>query len=170
MESELRKVIDSFLNEIITGMELRQYFIERTPKTPQVDLNNLTGELILSGRSIPENPARIYEPVIQWINQYIQRPHLTTNLRLNLEYFNTASVIWLGKIIKVLCNIQKKEYTLIIHLYLDIEEFDDMEGEDFKDTLSPFIDMVGNPVISLGIKIYGTGEKGEIIKESMVLI
>jgi hypothetical protein len=45
-----------------------------------------------------------------------------------------------------------------------------MEVEDLKDALSPVIDMIGSPTVSLGIKIYGTDENGEILKESMVLI
>jgi hypothetical protein len=152
------------------GVYLKPYYIEREVKTPQVDLNHVTGELIFSGKSIPENPAKIYEPVLKWITEYANNPRQTTNLRLNLEYFNTASVIWIGKIIKVLSSMKEAENTLIIHLYIDIEEFDDMEGEDVKEALSPFLDMIGNPVVSLGIKIYGTGDNGEILKESMVLI
>jgi len=45
-----------------------------------------------------------------------------------------------------------------------------MEIEDIKEALSPIIDMVGTPSISVGIKIYGTDDNGEILKESMVLI
>ena len=151
-------------------MELKSFFIEPTAKTPQIDFNNLTGELILSGRSIPENAAELYENVLKWVLEYAKTPRHITNLRFNLEYFNTASSIWLAKIIKALCSIKDIECTLIIHLYFNIEEFDNMEVEDLKDALSPIIDMIGTPAISLGIKIYGTGDKGEILKESMVLI
>lgn len=151
-------------------MELKNIFVEPTGKTPQIDLNHITGELILSGRSIPENAADLYEGVLKWVSQYAENPRTTTNLRLNLEYFNTASSIWLAKIVKVLCSIKAEESTLIIHLYFNIEEFDSMEVEDLKDALSPVIDMIGTPTVSLGIRIYGTDDKGEIIKESMVLI
>lgn len=151
-------------------MELKSLFIEPTIKSPQIDLNHFTGELILSGRSIPENANYLYEDVLNWINEYAKNPRPTTNLRLNLEYFNTSSSIWLAKIIKSLCSIKNSEYTLFIHLYFNIEEFDNMEVEDIKGALSPFIDMIGTPSISLGIKIYGTDDKGEIIKESLVLI
>ena len=136
----------------------------------QIDLNHLTGELILSGRSIPENAAGLYEGVLKWVSQYVETPRHTTNLRLNLEYFNASSSKWLAKIVKVLCSIKDVESTLIIHLYFNIEKFDSMEVEDLKDALSPVIDMIGTPTVSLGIKIYGTDDKGEIIKESMVLI
>lgn len=151
-------------------MEQKNLYIEPTNKTPQIDLNHLTGELIFSGRSIPENAAELYEKILHWVTEYVDNPRHTTNLRLNLEYFNTASSIWIAKIVKVLCSIKKQEATLMIHLYFHIEEFDSMDIDDLKDALSPIIDMIGTPSVSLGIKIYGTDENGEILKESMVLI
>ena len=48
-------------------MELKNLYIEPTAKTPQIDLNHLTGELILSGKSIPENAAVLYENVLKWV-------------------------------------------------------------------------------------------------------
>ena len=80
-------------------MELNTLFIEPTAKTPQIDLNPITGELILSGRSIPENAAKVYENILNWITEYAKSPRYTTNLRFNLEYFNTSSSIWLAKIV-----------------------------------------------------------------------
>ena len=151
-------------------MELKSLYIEPNAKSPQIDLNHLTGELILSGRSIPENAAKLYENVLKWVLEYIKNPRQTTNLRFNLEYFNTASSIWLARIVQALCSIKDSEYTLMIHLYFNIEEFDNMEVEDLKDELHPIIHMIGNPTVSLGIKIYGTDDNGEILKESMVLI
>lgn len=151
-------------------MELKPLYIEATGKTPQIDLNHLTGELIFSGRSIPENAVELYDIVLKWINQYVNSPRHTTNLRLNLDYFNTASSIWLAKIVKSLCSITEPDKTLMIHLYFNIEEFDSMEVEDMKDNLSPIIDMIGTPHVSLGLKIYATGDNGEILKESKVLI
>lgn len=150
--------------------ELKNIFIEATSKTPQVDFNYLTGDLILHGRSIPENATDLYGPVLKWVNEYVNDPRPTTNLRLNLEYFNTASSIWIAKIVKSLSRINQPEYVLFIHLYFNIEDFDDMETEDIKDTLAPVIDIITDSTISIGVKLYGTDEKGEIIKESMVLI
>jgi len=150
--------------------ELKNIFIEATNKTPQVDFNCMTGDLILSGRSIPENATELYEPVFRWINEYIQLPRQTTNFRINLEYFNTASSIWLAKMVKALSKMSDPENLLLIHLYFNVEEFDNMETEDVKDALSPVIDIISNAAISIGVKIYGTDEKGEVIKESMVLI
>jgi len=151
-------------------VELKNLFIEPTAKTPQVDLNNLSGDLIFSGRSIPENATKLYDNILNWITEYIKKPKSTTNLRLNLEYFNTASSIWLAKIVKALCTISEPEYTLFVHLYFSIDEFDSMDADDIKDELHPIIQMVGTPTVSLGIKLYGTDDKGVILKESLVLM
>ncbi len=150
--------------------ELKNIFIEATNKTPQVDFNCITGDLILSGRSIPENATELYEPALKWINEYIQSPRQTTNFRINLEYFNTASSIWLARMVKALSKMNDSENLLLVHLYFNVEEFDNMETDDIRDALSHVIDIITSTAISIGVKIYGTDEKGEVIKESMVLI
>jgi hypothetical protein len=150
--------------------ELKNILKEATEKTPQVDFNFLTGELILAGKSIPENATGMYEPLFNWINEYVKVSRPTTNLRLNLEYFNTASSIWLAKIVKTLSRIENPDHVLFIHLYFGIEEFDNMDVEDIKDALVHIVDVIHNSNISIGIKIYGTDDNGAILKESMVLI
>ncbi len=145
-------------------------YIEPSTKTPQVDFNALTGELILSGRSIPENATEVYQPVLDWINEYIKEAKQNTNLRLNLEYFNTATSIWLAKIVRSLSKIERAESMLMIHLYFGIEEFDSMDVEDIKDTLSHLVDIIANAIVSIGVKLYGTDSDGNTLKESMVLI
>jgi hypothetical protein len=148
--------------------ELKNMFVEQTEKTPLVDFNYMSGELILSGRSIPINAPRIFEPILEWINEYVKNPRQTTNLRLNLEYFNTASSIWLAKIVKALVGINKPECVLFLHVYFSIEDFDDID--DIKDDLSPIIDVISSTTVSVGLKIYGTDESGKILKESMIFI
>ena len=148
---------------------IEDLFIERTPKTPQIDLNAITGDLIFHGKSIPENAAKIYEPVMNWLKEYVTKPKPITNLRLNLEYYNTTSSIWLTKIIKALLHIGDPEFTLIIHLYLPYEDYDEInEFEDLKDAFLPISSIEQETIPSVGIKIYAIGDNGEIIKESLV--
>ena len=149
---------------------MKELIIEQTLKTPLINLNRVTGDLLFSGRSIPENATKLYEPVLNWVKEYISKANPTTNLRLDLEYFNTASSIWLAKMVKTLSKMSDPDNILFIHLYFNMEDFDNMETEDLKDALSPVVDIVSTAIISIGIKIYGTDDKGRIIKESMVLI
>jgi hypothetical protein len=152
-------------------MGFQSLIIEQTPKTPLVDLNQITGELIFYGKSIPENAAKVYEPVFNWVNEYILQARPTTNLRLNLEYFNTASSLWLAKILKVLVRISEPDYVLIVHLYLAIEEFEEMkEFEDVKDIFVPISDIFHVSSLSIGIKLYGIDDNGKIIKDTLLFV
>jgi hypothetical protein len=150
--------------------QIKNIFIERTAKTPQIDFNQLTGELILFGKSIPENAAKVYEPLLAWINDYIKSPRHTTNLRLNLEYFNTSSSIWLAKMVTALSKISEDDYILFIHLYFDIEDFESMDMEELKNIVGQLVDNISEGKISIGIKTYGTDVNGKIVKESTIFI
>lgn len=150
---------------------MKEFIIEQTQKTPQIDLNQVTGDLIFAGKSIPENAAKLYEPVLNWVEEYILKANPITNLRLNLEYYNTATAIWLTKIIKVLIRIKNPDYTLIIHLYLPVEDFTEIDDfNDIKDAFIPISNIDNSPIPCIGIKLYGTDDKGEIIKDTIVFI
>jgi len=150
-------------------VDLKNLYIDPGAKSPHVDFNCLTGDLLLSGKSIPENAALTYENILKWVNEYIINPRPLTNFRINLEYFNTASSIWIAKITRALCSMKNNEYTVIIHVYFSIEDFDSMDSDDLKDELHPLMHMIGTPEVNLAVKIYGTDEEGEVMKESMVL-
>jgi hypothetical protein len=150
---------------------MNELIIEQTPKTPQIDLNQLTGDLLFYGKSIPENATKLYEPVLNWVAEYILQANPTTNLRLDLEYFNTASSIYLAKMLKVLTRIKVPEYVLIIHLYFPVEEFNELnEFEDISDAFSPITDIFHEATASIGIKLYAKDDRGEIIKTRLVFI
>jgi len=152
-------------------MESQPLLIDQTVKTPQIDLNQLTGDLIFSGRSIPENAAKVYEPVLNWVKEYILKARPYTNLRLKLEYFNTSSILWLAKIFKVLIRIKKPDYILIVHFYLPVDEYDGLKDfEDIKEIFVPIEDIVHGSISSIGIKLHGVGKKDEIIKENLVFL
>jgi hypothetical protein len=151
--------------------EINTILIEGTAKTPQIELNHLSGDLIFSGKSIPENAAKVYEPVLNWAALYIQKARPVTNLRLNLEYFNTSSLLWLTKILRVLIQIKDPDYVFIVNLYMTVEEFDEIDDfNDIKDTFLPISNLANSSVSCIGIKLYGTDEKGEIVKETIVFM
>ena len=144
--------------------------VDATAKTPQIDFNHLTGELVFSGKSIPENSAKLYEGVLKWIKDYAEQPNQITNFRLNLEYFNTSSVMWIAKMVKILSSMKKTDGTLMIHFYFDIFDFESMDLEEIADTICPIIGIVESPTINIGLKIYGINADGEIFKENLVFI
>ena len=64
--------------------------ISPTKNTPEIILNP-EGIIRIKGRSIHENVTEFFEPVEDWISEYITVPAEVTSVDLNLEYFNSAS-------------------------------------------------------------------------------
>ena len=62
--------------------------IQATHDTPYVLCDFENEELKMTGRSLPENPLKIYETIFKWADAYNRD---TIKLIFKLEYFNTAS-------------------------------------------------------------------------------
>jgi hypothetical protein len=150
--------------------ELRDLIIARTAKTPQIEMKYKNGELSLSGKSLPENASRIYEPALSWVNRYILQPQPVTNLRLNLEYFNTSSTLWISKILRALTRISNPDYRLFVHIYMPLEEYDDMKNsEDIKDSFSPLTDILESSIPEVSLKLYATDDEAQVVRDALVL-
>jgi hypothetical protein len=151
--------------------EIKSLILEGTPKTPQIELNPSSGDFVFSGKSIPENAAKVYEPLLNWVTEYTLQAKPTTNVRIKLDYFNTSSSLWLAKIFKALVRINEPDYVIIFHLYLALEEFDEMKDiEDIKEAFFPIADVLQYSIPSIGLKLYGTNDTDEVVKDKLVFI
>ncbi len=150
--------------------KLKNLLIEKTSKTPRIELIHGSGEISFSGKSLPENATRIYEPVLNWVTDYILDPQPVTNLRLSLEYFNTSSMLWISKIIKALARINNPDYRLMVHIYISLEEYDDMrDSADIRDSFNPLTDILQHSIPEVSMKLYATDDTSHIIRDAVVL-
>jgi hypothetical protein len=69
---------------------MRALRIQQAKNSPEVVLDP-KGIIRIKGRSIQENAAEFFEPVDQWISDYIKDPAEVTSVDIMLEYFNSAS-------------------------------------------------------------------------------
>jgi len=96
--------------------------IQKTDSTPEIDFN-VNGNMKITGRSLPEDVHKFYDPIIEWVRNLSTEK---VKLELKLEYLNTSST--------------KKILNLLIALDENLEinnvevnwyyEFDDLEMED----------------------------------------
>jgi len=162
-------VLPDFREELFME-ELKNLVIEKTTKTPRIELIHGSGEVSFSGKSLPENASRIYEPVLTWVTDYILNPKPVTNLRLNLEYFNTSSMLWISKIIKALTRINNPDYRLMVHIYIPLEEYDDMkETADIRESFNPLTDILQHSIPEVSMKLYATDDTSHVIRDAVVL-
>jgi len=79
---------------------MEKLVIEGTPKTPKIVLDADSGSLLFEGRSNPENANDFFEPVMDWLDAYIRHPAEKTDLKLNLELFNTSSSKYIMEVLR----------------------------------------------------------------------
>ncbi|MBW6484265.1 MAG: DUF1987 domain-containing protein [Vicingaceae bacterium] len=106
--------------------------LEGTPKTPTVEFKPSEGYLLLRGRSIPENSIEFYKPLIEGLEAYNQNPQPTTNVDIQLEYFNTSSSKCVLDVLKKLEAINGNS-KVTINWYYEEDDEDMLEaGEDYQ--------------------------------------
>lgn len=103
---------------------------EGSAKTPVVEFSS-NGELLLKGRSIPENSIEFYKPLIEWLESYSESPNNTTVLSVQLEYFNTSSSKCILDVFKKLESVSGSEITVKWHYEEDDEDMLEA-GEDYE--------------------------------------
>lgn len=109
--------------------------IKGTADTPMVCCDT-KGEVTLAGRSLPENPANFYYPILTWISDFTQSKIC---LIFKMEYLNTSSSKQLYELIKrVKANENIKE--IEVKWYYEEGDTDSLEtGEHFSSELKiPF--------------------------------
>ncbi|MBP8824636.1 MAG: DUF1987 domain-containing protein [Flavobacteriales bacterium] len=107
--------------------------LEGTSKTPTVHFDAATGQLHLRGRSIPENSIEFYKPLIEWIDQYARAPKSSTQLRVQLEYFNTSSSKCILDLFKKLEQLRTAGIDVQVLWHYEVDDEDMLEaGEDYQ--------------------------------------
>ena len=108
--------------------------IASTAKTPEIQFDADLGQLILSGRSIPENAVDFYRPVLEWAQS--DGPDASLTVLVQLEYFNTSSSKCLLDLFKRLENGGDVQ----VKWHFDADDEDMLEaGEDYDHIVSlPF--------------------------------
>lgn len=115
--------------------------IEGTKSTPEIDFNAEKNRMIIEGQSYPENSFKFYDPIFQWIEEYIKTASEQNVLfEINLSYLNTSSAKSIMYILDILEEAYLAGKNIQINWYYDEENELSYEiAEDFMDTLEiPF--------------------------------
>jgi hypothetical protein len=99
-------------------------------ETPAIELNAKAGRIEFTGRSLPEDSATFFKPILAWIDEYISNPCSKTDIEIKLEYFNTATSMVL---LKIFNKVQTLD-SVIVHWYHFPEDDDMLEsGKEFEE-------------------------------------
>lgn len=111
-----------------------------TDDTPTVILDAANNNFEISGRSLPEDVAAFYNPILEWIDKYAQNPNPKTVFNFKLIYFNTASSKMLLDVLMKLEDLHNGGKSTLVKWHYPEDDEDMKEaGEEYADIVDvPF--------------------------------
>lgn len=94
------------------------------PKEDSLAIECRKGSISMKGNSILAYPRKFFQPVTDWVNEYVKEPADHTEVVLRFDYIDTASVQSIFDILKQLKRIPDYDDRVMVHWYF---EFDDPE-------------------------------------------
>lgn len=114
--------------------------IEATRDTPGVILDPANNKFEMNGKSLPEDVASFYDPILDWIGEYSENPNDETIFEMKMSYFNTASSKMLLDILFALEEMAEDGKKIKIHWHYKENDEDMKEaGEEYEEIVEiPF--------------------------------
>jgi hypothetical protein len=106
---------------------LRPLNVEARMDCPNVILDADIPKMEISGKSFPPDVFLFYDPVINWLDEYLKNPSKETVFELKLDYFNTASSKVLLDILFKFRELNNKGLSILIKWYYPDDDEDMME-------------------------------------------
>jgi len=115
-------------------------FLKKTFNSPEVEFSAETGEMLIEGRSIPEDPGEFFDRLTNWLNNYFLRPKERTILNVKLEYINSGSSKYMLELLRILkINHQAGKNVLVKWYYEEGDESIEELGQHYQQTVQiPF--------------------------------
>ncbi len=121
---------------------MESLFIEKTKSTPEISFDAGKSKLQITGQSYPENAFKFYEPVLKWLDVYLDEleQEIVLELYFNMPYINTSSTKCIMMLMEKLDDAHQSGKNVTIRWYYDLGNETALEcAEEFKEDLTlPF--------------------------------
>lgn len=110
-------------------------FIEGGKYTPLISFNTGSNIFEITGESYSENSDSFYQPVIEWLNKFLETNQNPITLNFRLLYFNTSSSRSFFEILEILEeHFMKQKIQVKINWYAKPNDLDMIEdGENYQE-------------------------------------
>ncbi len=107
--------------------------IKAREDAPYVFMDAEEGFIEIKGKSYPPDVAIFYEPILNWLDEYLKQGRKEMNLNLIMDYFNTSSSKLILDILYKLEEIDQSGKKVTVNWYYpeDDEEILDL-GEEYE--------------------------------------
>ena len=109
--------------------------IESTKFTPEINFDYTHRVLEIKGESYPENTSEFFNPVFQWLEDYLEESsEAETIVNIELYYFNSSSSKVLMNFFEVLDKAAENKHQITVNWIYEEEDEDSLEfGEEFSE-------------------------------------
>lgn len=112
-------------------------YINGTDETPEVRYDPKASVLSIKGSSFPENPHEFYQPLLTWLNDYLESGKAgELGLFLDLNYYNSSTLRVLVTLFQMLERYKKSGKNLAVNWCYDPDDED--SAEEARDLLTGF--------------------------------
>lgn len=121
------------------------YKIEGTKDTPRMEVSGTADETIISisGVSMPENPLKFYEDLINEMENYLDKPSGKTKVEMNLSYINSGSLKQLFNLLFILEEIHEDNGGVeLIWKFKSTDSLMKDKGEDIKEMIEIPVELI----------------------------
>ena len=116
---------------------MQNLIIEKTKSTPDIIFEAASGVLQIKGESFPENAAKFYTPILQWLRQFLNNTLNETVFEFEIVYFNSSTSKVFMTIFDMLEKEVKKGKRIVVNWRCDQQNEIAIEcGEEFKEDIS----------------------------------
>lgn len=98
---------------------------------PNVNLQAKTGKCLISGESYLEETVDFYQPILDWLERYVDEIQGDISFDFRLTYFNTSSSRCIVDILHLLKDYEEDGGLITINWYFNRNEIDQEDIEDF---------------------------------------
>lgn len=102
--------------------------VNGTEDTPHVILDPENQVINLAGRSLPEDVVGFYEPILNWVDDYVTKPTERTIVEFKFEYFSTASSKIILDIMQKLEGLVDEGKEVVIRWHYAVDDEDMQEA------------------------------------------
>jgi hypothetical protein len=106
---------------------MKSLIVPQTGKTPAIEFNTGLGFLIISGRSLSDNPYDFFKPLIELAEEYCKTPCVRTTIQINLDYFNSSTSKCLFQLLRKFQAAITDNTSVLINWHYDEDDEDTLQ-------------------------------------------
>jgi len=118
---------------------MEDFLREGTEKTPYVSMT-VDGQLHISGTSMPEDTAKFFFKIMDWVSDYFRTPASSTHITVSMRYLNSSSCSMIYKLFHFMNRLPGTGRSQVSCHW--IYEVEDVQMQDFMNQIMEIADQI----------------------------